>query len=126
MNGPATCPTCDRVLIINDGRLILDQPIAAIGASTGASVFNVALRQPPPATTLAALAGVDGIDDLGSGRFRVHARNERLDAAGFVELAVRSGWGLYELTPHADTLEDTFIQLTRGELPALPATADTP
>ena len=56
--------------------------------------------------------GVDHAEALGDGRFRlIFAEDATPDA--LVASAVQLQWGLYELTPEKQSLEDLFIELTQ-------------
>ena len=49
-------------------------------------------------------------------RFRINHQPDKNLAATVAEKAVQAGWGLYELIPESNTLEDTFVQLTSGDI----------
>ena len=105
--------TCDRVQIIRAGELIYNASIESLKQGHD-SVVRVALRQAVPASELESLPGVDQVETLQDGRYRVYfvpdANPETL-----VEAAVNNAWGLYELVPEQQSLEDLFIELTRHE-----------
>jgi len=116
--------TCDRVLIINRGRLLLDQSIDALGGDREHRQFTIALRSPPVPEELDAAAGVVSVQALDRHRFRISFIGGDDAAAELVEHAARSGWGPYELVPDAGTLEETFLRLTSGDEPQ--AAGDAP
>ncbi len=103
--------TCDRVQIIRDGKLVFNAPIDSLqhGRET---ITRIALRRPPAAATLAGLPGVDEVEALDGGRFRVYLAADASPEL-LVEAAVGEDWGLYELVPEQQSLEDLFIELTR-------------
>ncbi len=105
--------TCDRVQIIRDGELVFNAPIDSMQHGREA-IARIALRQPPPAAALAGLPGVDEIEALDGGRFRVFLAADASPEL-LVEAAVAEDWGLYELVPEQQSLEDLFIELTRDE-----------
>ena len=105
--------TCDRVQIIRAGELIYNAPIEALQQEHDSS-FRIALRKPVNPDEIGAISGVDQVEDLENGRYRVHfARNANSDA--LLGAAVERHWGLYELVPEQQSLEDLFIELTRDE-----------
>ena len=53
-------------------------------------------------------------EPLGDGRYRVYLAREA-NPETLVEAAVGNGWGLYELVPEQQSLEDLFIELTGNE-----------
>ena len=109
--------TCDRVQIIRAGELIYNASIESLERGHEHSV-RVALRAAVDAETLLALAGVDHVERLDDDRFRVFLA-PAADTDVLVETAVRESWGLYELVPEQQSLEDLFIELTHEhEAPA--------
>ena len=109
---------CDRALIIDEGKLVLDEPLSELRESDQAQVFTVALRRPPPLATLQAVDGVAEVQALDAQHFRIAGRAGSDAAVALSECAAAQGWGLYELVPAAGTLEEIYLQLTRGEMPA--------
>ena len=105
--------TCDRVQIIRAGELIYNASTESLNQGHEVSV-KVALRKAVAADALTAIAGVDHAEALGDGRFRlIFAPGKRPDA--LVTHAVEQAWGLYELIPEQQSLEDLFIELTQHE-----------
>ena len=107
--------TCDRVQIIRAGELIYNASTESLNQRNEVS-FKVALRKDVDLAELTAIAGVDHAEALGDGRFRlIFAEDATPDA--LVASAVQLQWGLYELTPEKQSLEDLFIELTQqGEV----------
>jgi len=108
--------TCDRVQIIRAGKLIYSAPIVALREGHEQAMI-VALRRPPEAARLAEITGVEHTETLEQGRFRVFlAAGSSVDP--LVATAVDENWGLYELVPEQQSLEDLFIELTHDhEIP---------
>ena len=105
--------TCDRVQIIRNGELIYNASTESLKHGHEVS-FRVALRKPVALDQLQALDGVDHAESLADGRYRlVFAADVTPDA--LVANAVYNGWGLYELIPEQQSLEDLFIELTQHE-----------
>jgi ABC-2 type transport system ATP-binding protein len=105
--------TCDRVQIIRAGELIYSASIESLNQGHESSI-RIALRKPVPVEELTSLAGVDHAEALDTGHFRVFiAASSNTDA--LVNAAVEQQWGLYELIPEQQSLEDLFIELTHNE-----------
>jgi len=120
---PEVQTTCDRVLIINRGRLLVDEPMETLRGGGPARDWTVALASPPVPEELEALPGVARVQVVDRNRFRVTFRKGAPDAAaGLAEHAVKAGWGLYELVPDTGTLEETFLRVTGSHVP-VPADA---
>ncbi len=105
--------TCDRVQIIRAGELIYNAPIASLERGRESSV-RIALRHPPALEDLQPIAGVDQVEELGEGRFRLFFGTEANPDA-LVSTAVERQWGLEELVPEQQSLEDLFIELTQDD-----------
>lgn len=105
--------TCDRVQIIRAGELIYNASTESLNQGHEVSV-KVALRKAVAASALTEIAGIDHAEALGDGRFRlIFATGANPDA--LVSHAVEQQWGLYELIPEQQSLEDLFIELTQHE-----------
>jgi len=113
---PEVQAVCDRVQIISAGKLVLNDSIDGLQRRMRASSLIVGLRQPPPLAALQAVAGVEIVEVIEAGRFRLHYLPEQHSPAERVaELAVRSGWGLNELAPERMSLEQVFVDITRSD-----------
>jgi len=105
--------TCDRVQIIRAGKLIYHAPIEALRQGQE-QVIRVALRRPPGLARLLELDGVEHAEALEAGRFRAFlAAGSNTDA--LVAAAAEEDWGLFELIPEQQSLEDLFIELTHDQ-----------
>jgi ABC-2 type transport system ATP-binding protein len=104
---------CSRVLILHEGRLILDQALAALRAAEICSV-TIGMRHPPDEELLRRCEDVLEVRRLDARRFQLRFRAGGDGVERFAERAARDGWGLVELSPAAGTLEDTYLGLTRG------------
>jgi gliding motility-associated transport system ATP-binding protein len=107
---------CDRVLIINQGKIVLDQSMEQLQSdSDKTDHINIALRHPP---ALEELLNIDGVASAESGdsnmlRINFNADTDATDA--IVKKAVKEKWGLYKLNTSDTSLETIFMQLTYGD-----------
>lgn len=106
--------TCDRVQIIRAGELIFNAPIEALNQGHDSFVL-IALRHPVGLDELGSIDGVAQAEDLEHGRYRVHFAADA-DADALLAAAVERQWGLYELVPEQQSLEDLFIELTHDDV----------
>ena len=111
---PEVQSSCNRVLIINRGKLVLDRQLNSLSTDSGPTGFTVALARPPLLEEFEQLAGITHAQSIDEKRFRVACDNDNC-AAMIAELAAQKDWGLFELIPEHDSLEQTFLKLTHGE-----------
>jgi ABC-2 type transport system ATP-binding protein len=106
---------CDRVLIVNRGKLVLDQNINQLHGDAKSAISIVALHNPPLPEEFEKIDGLSRVDCLDRNRFRITYNPDKDIPRRIAEIAVASDWGLFELIPDNDSLEQTFIRLTSGE-----------
>lgn len=119
---PEVQATCNRVQIINKGKLVFEDSTAGLEQRMNATSLIAAFHTTPDITTLQQIPGVDRIEQLSNGRIRIHYGSDD-PAEALVEQAASQGWRLYELSPERRSLEQIFIDLTCSEEPAEEAAA---
>lgn len=120
---PEATAVCQRVVIINAGRIVaVDTPEQLSARLRRSEKISVTVKAPPGdlADRLRALPGVLSVfqpagTGTGSPVYVIECqlgRDLREDLARFV---VNNGWGLLELKSISMTLEDVFLRLTQHE-----------
>ncbi|MFK7929269.1 MAG: ATP-binding cassette domain-containing protein [Myxococcota bacterium] len=115
--------TCDRVMIINQGRMVADGATDDVVASTtghkivlGLAPGKVQVTDPEVCGQLAAIDGVDQVHavtpDGDTRRFHVHAAEDV--RRELFRWAVGRGHELVELSGERSNLEEVFLRLTEG------------
>ncbi|HJU06131.1 MAG TPA: ATP-binding cassette domain-containing protein [Nitrospiraceae bacterium] len=126
---PEATAVCQRVVIINHGRIVaVDTPDRLSARLRQSEKVSVTVRMPPAdaADRFRTLPGIVSVfESSESGAFLLECelgRDLRDDIARFV---VGQGWGLLELKTISMTLEDVFLRLTQHEegMPEPAATA---
>jgi ABC-2 type transport system ATP-binding protein len=112
---PEVQTICDRVQIIDRGRLVYSDTIAGLEQRMQSSSLMLALQQPPEDHVLQATDGVLAIDRVDDHHVRVHFEPAANPAQRLVEASVTGGWGLYELVPERMSLEQVFVDITCTE-----------
>ena len=113
---PEAHAVCDRIQIINDGQLVFNQAMTDLGREQQ-HYLRVGFNKPPMTSKLAALPTVSHVESLEPGFFRLRYTSREQLTGVLVDHAVRENWGLIELTPEQDTLEEVFVRLTTGRQP---------
>ncbi len=109
---------CDRLSIIDAGRILVEDTPANLKASIGGDkIYDLRLTRPTAThelqSRLQALEGVTGVEPIPTG-LRVLARAQDGLLAHIVTLA--NGFGLGDLATAEPSLETVFIRLTGREL----------
>lgn len=110
---PEVQAVCDRVQILNEGRVVLDQDLESLQKSS--DTVRVCLRRPPDSATLEAVPNVVRVTRLDNGCFRIRHRPGAEFTDTLAKRAAADDWGLFELTPEQSGLEEIFFSLTFGE-----------
>lgn len=112
--------TCDRVIIMDSGRIAADSPIGdVLSSKSGGRVIEVELRGDEIQSGLRQLPGVAGleieksVDGFSVCRLRIDGDADI--RAEIFETAKRRGWELRELHAREQSLESVFSDLTLHE-----------
>lgn len=105
---------CDRVLIINKGKMVANDPIERLqDRIAGETVVTVAFKEKVSAEDLEKIKGVKSV--------RPHQKKWRLVSAGKTDIrpeifhaAVRHQWTMIEMHKEELSVENVFQELTRG------------
>ena len=119
---PEVSQTCQRVVIINKGRVVaVDTPENLTAQLRGAETMYVQVDA-QGADVAAALTTVPGVTRVaaadmrtGSGAFEVASERGRDIRRELAREIVNRGWGLLELRPMRLSLEEVFLQVTTDE-----------
>ncbi len=107
---------CERVLIIDRGKLLADDPIERLGARlAGETTIHIRCEQVPKLATLRALAGVKQVEVSGKSATLSVASNSELRPQ-VAALCLAEGWGLLELRGEQTSVEQVFQAITRENL----------
>jgi len=118
--------TCDRVVIINEGKIVADgTPEQLQSEFRGSEVISIELRASSPNPmedlfpALRALSFVQNAEYGGtshdSHRFTLHTQTGSDIREDVFKLCVSKGWTLLELSRRVTSLEEVFHKLTRLE-----------
>ena len=122
---------CARAIIVSKGRVVADGPLADIRSKSGAVRYVVTMEEkrardgfkaPTSQEALEALRALEGVTHVRELPTDDRAHSFQLDAphgsdlrSDIFQLVLAKGWLLLELRREAQTLEDVFKALTRGD-----------
>jgi ABC-2 type transport system ATP-binding protein len=135
---PEVSQTCQRVVIINKGRVVaVDTPDNLTSRLRGSETMYVQVdasgnNATDVAPALGRVAGVTRVAEADSRNgllgYEVESESGRDIRRELARTIVSSGWGLTELRPMRMSLEEIFLSLTTDDAaaPAAPAGGETP
>ena len=117
---PEVSQTCQRVVIINKGRVVaIDTPDNLTARLRGSETMYLQVEAPSTANVRGALEAVPGVTSVAAtdGRgpvatFEVNSGSGQDVRRQLSSTVVSNGWGLLELRPLRMSLEEIFLHLT--------------
>jgi len=106
---------CDRVIMIIDGRIWADMPLADIVGERGEMMMSVRLAD-PSGDVIDRLHRIDGVNHIRrqtSGELLLSFSGRDDTRTAVAEMAVNSAWGLLELSVDQISLESVFLDKLR-------------
>jgi ABC-2 type transport system ATP-binding protein len=124
---PEVSQTCQRVVIINEGRLVAEDTPEGLTARLRASDRLVVQLRGPVEEAIALLGRMPGVlqvtpDSHEAGRLYIDCAPQSDPREAIAAAIIERGWGLRELRPVGMSLEEIFLKLTTEE-PPLPVEA---
>ena len=113
---PEVQATCSRVQIINRGKLVLADTIEGLHRRMQSSSLIIALQRPPALDAISRIEGVDSVESLNANRFRIHHPPDNSPAEYVARAAVENDWGIQEMIPERQSLEEIFVDITRTDV----------
>jgi ABC-2 type transport system ATP-binding protein len=110
---------CDRIAIVDHGKLVaLDTPAALKASVPGSNVIEAQFDNPPAdwEQKLHTLNDVTSVQHEGAGMYRVLTGNGSRTTTELVEMAVQSGVAVKSLSVQNTTLDDVFVHYTGRQL----------
>ncbi len=117
---------CDRVEIMQHGKLIYGDTSAHMQQHGSVSGFIIGLRNPPPLSVLEDIAGISHVEQLSATQFRVLHGTDQNPKGALLTQAEQQGWQLEQLTPLQATLEEVFVRITDAETALTASATGTP
>ena len=104
---------CDRVLILNLGRLVADNRLQQLQASgNDAHMVEVHIKEAVPAAEWNEIPGIIQVIAAGSGKYQLHTHEPDTVTKALLLWAVSKGYTLISFKTEQASLEDVFRNLT--------------
>lgn len=115
---PEVEATCDRILIINKGRIVADGTAEILRRqASGSALLKVRIEDGDPSVVLPALNRLSSVEkattsDAAANRYEIQTKAGQSSNREVFQLCVQNGWVLTESVPVETRLEDIFRNLT--------------
>ena len=107
---------CDRVIIINRGKIVADEKTAVIQQKTRPdNILEVEFDTSVEVSLLETVKGISKAVGLGANKYRIHAPSGVDPRGDLFEFAVRNKIKVLELQKSESSLEEVFQTLTGGK-----------
>jgi ABC-2 type transport system ATP-binding protein len=103
---------CDRVIIINKGKLVADEKADALQSSKGEEIIIVEFDRSVEEEKLNSIDGIDRAQEISSNKWKLTARTDIRPA--LFSFAVKEGLTVLTLQKQEENLEDIFQKLTKN------------
>jgi len=110
---------CDRIAIVDHGKLVaLDSPAALKASVPGSNVIEVQFDNAPAGWEgrLHGLTGVTSVQHEAASMYRILTGNGSRTTTELVEMAVQAGLAVRSLSVQNTTLDDVFVHYTGRQL----------
>jgi ABC-2 type transport system ATP-binding protein len=117
---PEVTMTCTRVVIINEGKIALEESLDKLSEKVGSTqnlFLKVNYRGNEVREKILSLPGVSDVNEGSFGEFIVRLKDGADIREDLARIVVENGWGLLEMRPLTHTLEEVFLRVisTEGE-----------
>ena len=114
---PEVQATCDKVIIINEGKIVAQDTIEQIEKmNQGHIVLSVKTKRVSAIQQkLQKVNGVLGVEVISNLQYQIKLIEQSNAIEEIADEVIRSGSGLVELSPSKANLEDVFLKLTYGQ-----------
>ena len=109
---PEVQAVCTKVQVINQGQLVFNGDMESLNQRMECQSVIVGFKNPPSAEQLMQLDGIEQVHQLEDKHFRLQINSDIDVAEQIVNNSVNNDWGLQEISPEKQTLENIFVELT--------------
>ena len=106
---------CDRVIIINKGKLVADDKLSNLQQKQKADVVEVSFKEALEPEWLKRLAGAKTVTKLDTHTWQIEAPDANEVKKGLLELSLQHNLNIVSLQTVGGSLEEIFRSLTQGK-----------
>ena len=104
---------CDHILMIEEGRLVFTGSVEEFDNYIMPSSLFVSFVDAPSLEVLSRLEGVQRVEEIGQGKFRVHFTDAQEVMDRIVKESASGDWRLSELRVEKSSLDNIFAELSK-------------
>ncbi|MBO9729565.1 MAG: ATP-binding cassette domain-containing protein [Chitinophaga sp.] len=114
--------TCQDIIMIEGGKMVFRDTMESFNNYIEPDSLITTMMTPPALSVLQQLPGINEVSFLSDNTIRMHFDPTADIAESIVEMSVRNGWRLKEITLEKSSLDAIFAQLSNKKTkPALPS-----
>jgi ABC-2 type transport system ATP-binding protein len=103
---------CDRVIIINKGRIVADDTLQNLQQRSTTTVVRVSFKEALEAEWLTRLPGVQSVDKIDTYTWHLETETPEAVRKAVLAMSVEHNLNIVSLQTHSESLEDIFRSLT--------------
>ena len=104
---------CESIMMIEEGRLVFMGTVEEFDNYITPNSLYVSFVDAPPAETLSQIEGVQNVEDLGPGKFRIHFTDAQEVTDQIVRESAARDWRLSEIRVEKSSLDNIFAELSK-------------
>jgi ABC-2 type transport system ATP-binding protein len=104
---------CDRVIIINNGKMMADKSISELKQMSNKATISVAFGREVTSSQLKKVTGVQQVFRISDSQFEVVTAQSAATKEALFQFAIEQGTSITEISEKEQDLEHIFRQLTR-------------
>jgi len=105
---------CDRVIIINKGKIVADDTLTNLQKSKQGNYFVVVgFKENISIDELKNLTGISNVEQQGQSIFKLETNNADGAKKQLMELSLQNNWNIVSLQSESNSLEEVFRSLTQ-------------
>lgn len=106
---------CDKVIIINKGRIVADDNVESLSQYKTGSGLIVEFDKPADINAIKKLQGINRVEQLGGNKYRLSTKGDEDVRSTVFNYAVQNQLTVLTLTKEEASIEDIFRELTKGK-----------
>lgn len=103
---------CDRVIIINKGKIVADDPLSSLQQRTTTNIVRISFKEPLEAEWLKRLQGVKSVRKIDVHNWNIETDEPERVRKQILEMALQHNFNIVSLHSESQSLEEVFRSLT--------------